>query len=121
MGKASEFALHPHELFRILDRFFFCLRHMAADEIAAMFRSSGKASSYGGFIIKLPDLFTLVDRRVENDVGIAMFRRPDNGFAAHHAGNPYAGVVAASAAPVIDHTQLIMVAFPRNGPGWVRF
>src|SRR5215510_11634222 len=105
MSEAGEFSLHPHELLGVLDGFFFCLCYMTAHQITAMFRSSGKAGGCGRFVIQLPNLFALLDRRVENDIRIAVLSRPDNSLTADYTRNPYARVwLLQRQHPGIDYT-----------------
>src|SRR5437764_49766 len=117
MSEAGEFSLHPHELLGILNGFFFGLCDMTTHQITPMFRSSGKAGGCGRFVVQLPDLFALLNRRVEYDVGIPVLSRPDNSLTAHYTGNPYARVwLLQRQHPGINYTQLIVVAFPAEWP-----
>src|SRR5215470_2496890 len=78
-----------------------------------MFRAGFEPYSLSGLVIQLPDLLALRDGRIQNNVGVPMFRRPDNGLTTDDARNPYARMrLLQRQHPRIHHTQVIMIALP---------
>src|SRR5437870_8635525 len=92
MREASELALHPHELLRVLHRLLFGLSDVATLEIAAELRPGTVATFRGDLVVELPDLLRRLDLCAERDVRVAHLRRPDDRLLAEHAGNPHARV-----------------------------
>src|SRR5206468_11104014 len=88
MGKTGELALHPHELARVLERLLLGVLTVHLEEVAAVLGPRGEARFLGGLLVGCPDLLRGVERRVEGDVGVAVARRPDDGLAAYHPGDP---------------------------------
>src|SRR5215831_7586134 len=116
MCEAGELPLHPHELSRIGHGLLFRLRHVAALEIAAVFRPRGVARLRGHGVVEGPDLLGGVDGRAERDVRIALARGPDDRLLAQHARNPHARVrLLQRDRPRIYHPVLVVRALPAEG------
>ena len=121
MREAGEFTLHPHELTRVLDRFFLGFGDMDLFQQSMIIRPALEPRLSRDTIVKIPDLPRAIDGRVQRDVRIAVLRGPDHGFLAEHARDPDARVrLLQWHGPWVHHAMLIMRAFPtertRLGP-----
>ena len=118
MGQSGELALHPHELARILDRLLLGLRHVTANQIAALLGSGLIADPFGSLVVELPDLLTVLDGRVQDDVGVTVLSRPDDRLPADHAGDPDAWMgLLQGQHPGVDDPELIVIPLPAEWPG----
>ena len=118
MGEASELALHPAELARVLDGLFLIVRDMHLDQVAPVLRPGLVAGLQRHIVIDLPDLLGVGDGSVERDIGVALLGRPHDGLAADDAGHPDARIgLLQRHRPGVHHAVLVVPALEAEGAG----